>query len=93
MVQVARGYWYDGHITPTLEIIESEWHVGCYDGPLNPQYVPYTCEACHEQIRNHDYVIYITFGDAPEESYVRPERRGYQLARIEHHRCPRRARH
>jgi hypothetical protein len=88
MVQVARGYWYEGAITPTLEYIESEWHERCYDGDLRPQSPPYTCRACHRRITHGQYVAYVTIGAAPEESYIRPERRGYELAFVEHARCP-----
>jgi hypothetical protein len=88
MVQVARGYWYEEHITPTLEIIESEWHERCYAGELRFQSFPYTCPVCHRQIAHGQYVSYVTVGFAPEESYLRAERRGYQLAFVEHVRCP-----
>jgi hypothetical protein len=88
MVQVARGYWYEGHITPTLEHVDSEWHEGCYEGDFDPQSLPYTCAGCDRRIRHGEYVSYVTVGYAPEESYSRAERRGYQLALVEHVRCP-----
>jgi hypothetical protein len=90
IVQVARGYWYQDAITPTLEILESEWHGHCYEGELVFQLLPYTCHTCNQVIRHGDYVSYITIGNAPGESYMRAEHRGYEMARIEHVRCPRR---
>ena len=88
MVQVARGYWYEGAITPTLHHIETEWHEKCYPGLLRAQRAPYVCADCRNTIRHGQYVTYITVGDAPGDSYSRPERRGYELAYIAHFRCP-----
>ena len=88
MVQVARGYWYEGYITPTLEYVDSEWHERCYPGEFRIQSHPYTCPTCNNRIMHGDFVSYVTVGDAPEKSYMRAERRGYQLAFIEHVRCP-----
>jgi hypothetical protein len=90
IVQVARGYWYEGAITPTLKILESEWHENCYEGELRFQSLPYTCHSCNQEIRHGDYVSYVVVGYAPDESYMRAESRGYQMAHIEHARCPRR---
>lgn len=91
MVQVARGCYRDPAITPTLEKVDSEWHEHCYEGELTPQSRPYICHTCNQPIRDGDFVSYITIGFAPEEGYLRPEQRGYELARIEHVRCPARA--
>jgi|SRR5690242_13166416 hypothetical protein len=88
MVQVARGYWYEGHITPTLEHIDSEWHDDCYEGVRRWQSMPYHCLNCRRVIAHGDFVSYVTVGYAPESSYVRSENRGYELAHIEHVRCP-----
>lgn len=88
MVQVARGYYYEGAITPTLEFIESEWHQHCYIGEMTFQGPPYTCAFCNHLISHGAFVTYVTVGSAPEVSYIRPENRGYELAYIEHVRCP-----
>jgi hypothetical protein len=88
MVQVARGYWREGYITPTLERIESEWHERCYRRMLIAQSLPYTCSTCNQMIEHNQYVAYVTIGDAPDIFYIRAERRGYQLAFIEHVKCP-----
>lgn len=91
MIQVARGYWYEDHITPTLERIDSEWHERCYEGELRFQSMPYHCANCEGRILHGEFVTYATVGFAPESSYVRPENRGYELAYVEHVRCPKRA--
>jgi hypothetical protein len=88
MVQVARGYYTEGAITPTLVYIDTEWHEHCYEGEIAPQSPPYTCPFCNRRIAHGAFVTYVTVGEAPEESYIRPERRGYELASIEHVRCP-----
>lgn len=88
MVQVARGYYCEGQITPTLGYIDSEWHEHCYEGEITFQSPPYTCSSCHYRIAHGAFVSYVTVGYAPEESYIRPEHRGYELALIEHVRCP-----
>jgi hypothetical protein len=88
MVQVARGYYRQGAITPTLEYIDSEWHEECYQGTMAFQSPPYTCTSCKRRIADGAFVSYVTVGDAPEQSYVRAARRGYELAFIEHVRCP-----
>ncbi len=88
MVQVARGYYYEGAITPTLLRIDTEWHERCYEGDMTPQSPPYVCPSCNRRIAHGAYVIYVTVGDAPEDSYIRPERRGYELSFIEHVKCP-----
>ncbi len=90
MVQVARGYWYEPFITPTLQYIDSEWHERCYPGEFAFQSPPYICPTCGERIVDGESVVYVTVGSAPEEGYIRPESRGYQLARIEHVNCYRR---
>ena len=87
MIQVARGYFYENHITPTLEHIDSEWHVECYEGDIGFQSIPYVCMNCIRQIRHGEFVSYVTVGTAPETSYIRPENRGYEMAHIEHVRC------
>lgn len=88
MVQVARGYYCEGAITPTLVYIDTEWHERCYEGEITFQSPPYTCPSCSRQIAHGAFVTYVTVGTAPEESYIRAERRGYQLAFIEHVKCP-----
>jgi hypothetical protein len=88
MVQVARGYYYEGAITPTLEFIDSEWHDRCYPGARTFQGPPYACQSCNRRIAHGAFVTYVTVGFAPQVSYVRPENRGYELAHIEHVRCP-----
>src|SRR5438270_13296555 len=87
-VQVARGYFCEGAITPTLAYIDTEWHERCYEGDITPQSPPYTCPSCNRLIAHGAFVSYVTVGYAPEESYIRPEHRGYELAFIEHVRCP-----
>lgn len=88
MVQVARGYYREGAITPTLAFIDTEWHEGCYEGEIRPQSPPYTCPTCSRRIADGAFVAYVTVGEAPAESYIRPERRGDELAFIEHVRYP-----
>ena len=88
MVQVARGYYCEGAITPTLDFIESEWHDHCYTGERTFQGPPYVCRSCNRRIAHGAFVTYVTVGFAPQVSYIRPENRGYKLAHIEHVRCP-----
>ncbi len=87
MVQVARGYYCEGQITPTLVYIDTEWHEQCYEGEKLLQSPPYTCTSCNRPIDHGAFVTYVTVGEAPEESYLRPECRGYRLLYIEHARC------
>ena len=88
MVQVARGYYCEGQITPTLVYIDTEWHERCYEGEIIPQTPSYTCLSCNRRIGHGAFVSYVTVGYVPEESYIRLEHRGYELAFIEHVRCP-----
>jgi len=87
MVQVARGYYCEGQITPTLEYIDSEWHYRCYEGEVAPQSPPYICQSCKRRITHGQFVVYVTFGEAPEESYIRAENRGRILRFIQHAKC------
>jgi len=91
MVQVAWGYFCEGHITPTFEYLESEWHEACYPGAIQFQSLPYKCPACKQRIEHRDYVVYVTIGNAPDDPYMRAEGRGYEMAWIEHKRCPKKS--
>ncbi len=68
IVQVARGYFYEDHITPTLEFIECKWHERCFEGQLEFQSLPYTCHTCNRRITHGQFVTYVTIGTAPDEN-------------------------
>jgi hypothetical protein len=86
IVQMSRGNWYSGHITPTyIEVIE-EWHVECYEKEfqLRPQSMPYTCDTCGRAIEHGDEVFYGCIGAKAAPGYTRPEQRGNQLYLVKH---------
>jgi len=91
VLQVARGYYYQGFITPTYASSSSvllEGHEDCLaDFPVYPQRGLYDCLVCQLRIQDGAEVVYAVTGSKPRFPYKRPESRGYYMPFVSHGYC------
>jgi hypothetical protein len=88
---LATGTYVTPFITPTdfsREAIIIEMHAECVkEERLKRQEAPYRCYRCGDPISNEAQIIYGVVGRKPNDPWIRPEDRGYELYFVSHVRC------
>ena len=88
VVQLLRGIFNQGFITPAFATLQAEWHVGCFhEVKLKPQRARYECELCQARIANGQEVWFFVVGKQTDPEHIVSEARGREIYSVAHVKC------